>query len=276
MDGVIIGGDRRSACLTELLSDRWVDVSHFLYTDLYDYSKADVQHARFVVLPANFLGGIVAGKYQQIAATDVINDMGADCILFCGHSDEVMETLAAHKNIRMVSFLGDEMYLYANAQLTAEGALMRCIETSEKSLFQAHCIIIGSGRIAKALCPLLMAFTPSVTICARNRTMRERFYWQGIKAVDFSQAAQALTGANWVFNTVPYPCIDPKWLVGTAGGCGYMELASAPYGIKREQMPSHMEYRLESGLPGRISPQSAAQVMLSSMERNWEDHIWTY
>jgi len=276
MDGVILGGDRRSACLKELLSDRWADIIHLLYTDIYDYSKESLHQARFAVLPANFQGGIVAGKYHQIAVSDVIEDMSRDSLLFCGNADEDMRKLAAEKDIRVYSFQEDEMYVYVNAQLTAEGALMRCIESSDLSLFQAQCVIIGSGRIAQALYPLLCTFTPYVTICARNLEMLEKLQWRGYHAEELSKAPLALEGANWVFNTVPYPCLLPSWLMGTAVDCGYMELASAPYGIKREQLPSHMIYRLESGLPGRISPMSAAQVMLQSIERSWEEYPWKY
>ncbi len=276
MDGVILGGDRRSACLKELLKDRWADIVHLLYTDIFDYSKDAVHKARFVILPANFQGGIIAGKHHQIAATEVIEDMSPNSMLFCGCADESIKALAAAKNIQTFSFLEDEAYVHVNAQLTAEGALMRCIESSGQSLFQSQCVIIGSGRIAQALYPLLRVFTPFVTMCARNQAVIEHLCWQGVHALDLSQAPIALEGADWVFNTVPYPCMQPDWLMGTSVDCGYMELASAPYGIRREQLPAHMTYKLESGLPGRISPNSAAFVMLKSIERSWKDYPWKY
>ncbi len=276
MDGVILGGDKRSQCIKELLTDRWTDVIHLLNTDSYDYDSQIIHQSRFVVLPANFLGGIVAGKHHHILAEAVLKDMPAGSLLFCGQADEKIKALAADKDIRTFSFLEDEMYVYVNAQLTAEGALMRCIECSESSLFQAQCVIIGSGRIAQALYPLLRAFTPFVSICARNQVVIERLHWQGIHAVDLSTAPLALEGANWVFNTVPNPCLQQNWLLGTSADCGYMELASAPYGICREELPPHMIYRLESGLPGRVSPMSAAQAMLQSIERSWKEYPWKY
>ena len=276
MDGVILGGDKRSQCLNELLSDRWAHVVHLLYTDRYDYDAELIHKAKFAVLPANFLGGIVAGKYHQVPVGTVLKDMSGGSLLFCGQADENVKALAADKGIRVFSFLEDEMFVYVNAQLTAEGALMRCIECSESSLYQSQCVIVGSGRIAQALYPLLRSFTPFVTICARNQCVIENLRWRGFHAVDLCTAPLALEGANWVFNTVPNPCLEQKWLLGTSADCGYMELASAPFGIRREELPSHMIYRLESGLPGRVSPMSAAQAMLQSIERSWEEYPWKY
>lgn len=276
MDGVILSGDRRSACLFRLLSDKGVDALQMLGGEKDDYSAQAVHNARFVILPAHFMGGIVANGYHQIAATRIISDMDEGAVLFCGASDKAMDALADSKGIRIAEFQKDESYLLANAHLTAEGALMRCIEASEQSLFFARVVIVGSGRIARALHPLLRPFTPHAVLLARNRECIDRLRFSGADAVAFDAAPQAFAGTQWIFNTVPAPCIDPCWLHGTSLNCHYMELASAPYGIMREQLPAHMVYRLESGLPGRISPQSAAKAMLDSLERNWEDCPWKF
>lgn len=51
--------------------------------------------------------------------------------------------------------MNDEIFTTKNANITAEGVLALILEHSPKSIFENNVLIIGAGRIAKAMAIIL-------------------------------------------------------------------------------------------------------------------------
>ena len=107
-----------------------------------------------------------------------------------------------------------------------------------------------------------------VTVAARRKESRDA---AGPDSVSLDQLPDLLPQVTLVFNTVPSPLLtEPELRLLPRTACLF-ELASAPYGIDRSA--AHrlgLSAYLESGLPGRYCPQSAAETLLDYLEREDE------
>ena len=79
--------------------------------------------------------------------------------------------------------------------------------------------------------------------------------------------AEALHGAQVLFNTVPSQIITPDALHALSSGALIMELASPPYGFDLEAARAlGFDAVLESGLPSRYAPRTAARLLMDHLE----------
>lgn len=104
---------------------------------------------------------------------------------------------------RCVDLLKIEAYLSENAAITARCAL-RLLE-KQRQLQGTQVLIIGWGRIAKALLPLLKDRGAQVCIALRNARARQELCDRGETAVDI--AAWEPMGYDIVVNTAPAPLL---------------------------------------------------------------------
>ncbi len=273
MQGMIVGGDARSRDLTSLLRKEGAAVSHALETqpqiDWQQLGQMD-----FVVLPANFLGGVVRGQAGQVSGIEIARHLKRGAQLYCGKADEAMREQCKRGEVLLIEMLQDPVFVHQNALLTAEAAVMRAIALTEETLYQSRCAVIGAGRIAQGLLPLLRGFTSHLTMVARKRLVREQARWQGVRAEPFAQLPCVLQAADFVFNTVPARVLSPSLVAQMRPGAVYMELASPPYGMEPERAPEHIVYALEAGLPGKVSPRAAARAMQQVLVHTWEETQW--
>ena len=139
-------------------------------------------------------------------------------------------------------------------------------------LFSSKCIVLGYGKIGRALCRMLRGVGAKVIAVGRSGGSLEQAYKDGIEARDFAAWHEVLPQADWVMNTIPYPVMGNKELSLLRSGCKLMELASAPYGIDKEAaLDLGLDYTLEASIPGRFYPRSAAEAMLGSVCRIIQD-----
>ena len=183
----------------------------------------------------------------------------------CGMVDDGLEQLAKKRGWTLLRILEDERYLQANAKLTAEGALQRAMNSTDRAVQDMNCLVIGFGRIGKALTGMLRGLGARVTVAARRKESREA---AGGDAIPMEALPEALKRADAIFNTVPHPILGKGLLQCVSPQALLFELASAPYGIDQEAARKmSLRYSLESGLPGRCCPLSAAGAVMDYLER---------
>ena len=185
--------------------------------------------------------------------------------IVCGLTDAAFDKLAEKRGWRLLRVLQDEAYTQENAALTAEGALFTAMARMNRALRGSQCLVIGYGRIGKALTGLLRAMGAGVTVAARREESRRA---TGENSVPIPYIPNILPRMDVVFNTVPAPVLGEKELRRVKHDCVLIDLASAPYGIDQDAAEAlGLKAYLESGLPGRYCPLSAAETLLSFMER---------
>lgn len=261
MDYAIIGGDARFDWLARLLAERGKRVGVYgreVPPGAFEAEESALNRAENLVVnyPPRFLR-------QGMIFEEVLATAGPDARVFaCGpmHPDV--------SDARLVDLWTDEALLLENAALTAEGAVASAMRASAVALRDARCLVVGWGRIGRALTEILVGLGAQVTVSSRSATGRNRAVERGAEATDTAALGEALAGRDVVFNTAPDMVLDEAALRRADEDALLIDLASPPYGIDlRAAWRLGLRAWREPGLPGRYCPRSAARALLNAMER---------
>ena len=157
-------------------------------------------------------------------------------------------------DLHLRDYYDSEAVQVLNAAITAEGAIGEAIRASDRTLWDSDVLILGCGRIGRALVSRLRGLGCRVTVYARREESRALARSEGCRILDEPGEG---AGFDFLFNTVPEPIQDraPK-------GAVCLELASKPGGFRDPGgvLPC-------PGLPGRTAPVTAARVLKASIDR---------
>ncbi|MDD5016486.1 MAG: dipicolinate synthase subunit DpsA [Eubacteriales bacterium] len=266
---LIAGGDKRQVVLSKLLKQKGFDVSIAGF-DKLGIKDAQPQGADYVFLPIPYRNadGYLKAPYAsgKLALGDIVHTYPkSDYVL--GMCDDAAKKIFGGQ-IQYIDLLQNEAFLVKNAQLTAEAAICVYQKNTETALCHAACVVIGYGRISRFLCKLLKAYSADVTATARKDGDLALIWAENMRAVHTGEVLKALTGADVVFNTVPAHVLNEPELKCIKKGAKIIELASSPYGMDMELAKKlGVCVQIESGLPGRYFPASAANAILYAFER---------
>ena len=169
---------------------------------------------------------------------------------------------------RVADLFADEGLLVENAALTAEGAIAAAMSASETAIAELRCLVIGWGRIGRALTERLVALGAKATVASRSESGRNRAVERGAEAVPTGEIGRVFSDCDLVFNTAPGPVLSGSVLERAAPDALLIDLASPPYGIDLATAWSlGLRAWREPALPGRYCPRSAARVILRAMDR---------
>jgi len=258
MDIFVAGGDRRSAFLVRLLRERGLDAraAGLERSGLAQVPSAPLKaaaDAETVVLNSPLKCDLAETPF---GIGDLLGHLHSGArLVFCGPQIPP----AGLERFDARDLTKDEDFLQRNAELTAEGAIYSAMRATERAIMDCDCLIVGWGRIGRALTERLVALGARATVASRtDRGMRLA------QAVETAKIADALPGRHIVFSTPPYPVLGKDELSRADAGTLFIDLASPPYGIDLEAARS-LDLRAwrEPGLPGRYFPDSAAMVLMS-------------
>lgn len=203
---------------------------------------------------------------RSTIAQDLADLLPNGQLVVCGHTDERFDDLASHRGWRLMRVLQDEAYTVENAALTAEGAVCAAMNACPFAIGRSRCLVIGYGRIGKQLTRLLRGLGALVTVTARREESRME---AGPNSISIPKIPSVLPETDLIFNTVPALILDRDALKSVSPAARIIELASKPYGIDMDAARElGLNVMVESGVPGRYCPQSAAVTLLDYMERN--------
>lgn len=162
----------------------------------------------------------------------------------------------------------NEQYLSANAFLTAEGALRMAMGAEGRALFGMNCLVVGYGRIGRALCGMLRSMGAQVSAAVRPGKSADRAKMDGVPCVLVSTLKTAIGEFDYIWNTVPERIIGRDTLERMKKGAGLFDLASQPYGFDIEEARS-LDLWAERlpGLPGKYCPATAGEVLAAAIDR---------
>ena len=239
----IIGGDRRFDMLAERLSGR-----HDVLRDPAAEALADMD----AVVTPKPTGEIVANLSRE-----------AQLILHGGKGD-------VPADMRCTDLLGIEEFVQQNAVLTAEGAIFVAMQATVGALTGSRCMVVGYGRIGKALAKMLQGLGAQVVVAARRPEVRLRAQEEGMEGCDTREnaLAGAIALADYVFSTPPALLLTENVLKHVRQGVPVIDLASPPYGVDLDAAKKlGVHAWRESGVPGRYCPGAAAGLMEAAVER---------
>ena len=103
-------------------------------------------------------------------------------------------------------------------------------ENTAYSLYRAEILIIGYGRIGKALHNILKGYGADITVCSRSKSSKDEAIYNGAKHISFEQL-KSENNANIIFNTVPHMVLTKNELSALKKDAVILDLASFPGGV---------------------------------------------
>ena len=236
------GGDARAAYLAEMLKEN----GHIIAREgPWDFVVLSLPRSK---IPEEIMDQLPAGQK-----------------ILCGTLSDADWKMAQEKGWILKNILLDTRFTQENAVFTAEGAVFAAMRHADFALSRARCAVIGYGRIGRTLTDMLRGLGAQVTVAARRMESRAA---AGPGSMPIDELPLLFPHVQLVFNTVPAQIIKNEWLKKLPEDAILIELASPPYGLDLAYAQGlGLRAWLESGLPGRYCPKSAAAAMLAYLER---------
>lgn len=264
MDYAIIGGDARFSHLARLLKGQGYDVGLFFHkadgiADALCIKEEKLSRAKNIIMnyPPNTDSGIT---YEEILSKVSYKAK----IYLCGPKNP--DACPLHRKV--VNLWEDEALLVENAYLTAEGAVAAAMQASSHTMKDLNCMIIGWGRIGRALTEILVGLGAHVTVASRSEANRNRAIERGAESVALEDVELRLPEQRVIFSTPPSMVLDERTLKFVNEETIIIDLASPPYGVDLQAAWNRgLRTWREPGLPGRYCPESAGEALMKALKR---------
>lgn len=177
-------------------------------------------------------------------------------------SDDIKKLFSENK---IYDCYSREDFQLLNAVPTAEGIAEIALRELPITVNGATVVVFGFGRAGKAIGELFKAMGADVIIGARRASVLAEVEKRGFKTVNVSDDFDISEKIRMAVNTVPAEILSEKHLKQLKG-CLYAEAASAPYGTDLEKARAvGVNVILASGLPGKIAPESAGEIIAKTI-----------
>lgn len=274
----VMGGDQRQIALAKFLrEDGWDTVT-------WGLEKGDANHSvpldralslDILILPLPVCRGAELNlplTDTKLTASDLWRRLSADHILLGGAVGALEKDLKENYGLEIWDYYNREDVQIANAIPTAEGAIMRMMEETDQTVQDSRCLVMGYGRIGKALAHRLQALGAVVTVAARKTSDLAWIRACGSRAVLLADRKEKLGEYDVIFNTVPALVLDESDFSLIKPNCLLVELASMPGGFDIDAVKqTGLQVIEERGLPGKVAPVSAARAIRDGIYRIFEE-----
>ncbi len=195
---------------------------------------------------------------QKINLSDILSKINKTQILLLG--------ITKINHQEYYDYYNNENFLNKNSALTAEGAIASAICDTNFALLDSRILVVGYGRLGKALCRRLVNFDCRLTASARKYSDFEQITQLGINCVNTNELKDIINEFDVIFNTVPYPVLDKDVLQNAKKDALFIELASAPYGIDFDYAKqNNLNVKIEAALPSRCAPKTAGEIIADAV-----------
>ena len=269
----VIGGDRRAAALAGLLLADGHKLRSFALERAElppEICRDDCLHscvygADCVLLPCPAeKGGCLNAPLsaEEVDMDTLIESLWPGQLLLGGRFSDRTVTAALREKLQVADLLRRQELAVGNAALTAEGAVGRMIEHSERAIWGSRVLVLGWGRIGSLLALRLEGLGAEVTVADRSGRDRAMAEALGCRALDFGELESALGDCDFIVNTVPARVLTEGMLCLVRPDALLLELASPPGGFDRT-LAANIGLRALAapGLPGETAPLSAALLL---------------
>ncbi len=269
-----IGGDLRMCAACSYISEHGFPTDTFLLDEadcLSDTQKCEhfpLSSCYVLPLPASSDGKLIHSPLssQSLSISDFFSLLPKGALLFGGLFSEEFHTLARRHNISLFDYYKEEVLQIKNAVPTAEGALEIAMHELPVTIHGTNSLVIGYGRITRALAPLLAACGSHVTVSSRSSEGKAWCKAAGYTTVDSSSLSGVLSHMDVIFNTAPARVLSDNLLKNIRPDSLIIDLASRPGGLDMESAAAqglHVIWALS--LPGKCAPVSAGRIIGSTI-----------
>lgn len=268
----VIGGDVRSQHLADWYEKEGVEVRRFAQPSGNAHTlEAALHDADWVIGPTPFLrGGALNAPFAQspIAMDELLLHIPRSAALVAGAIPGEIRSRMDASGLLWHDLMDDEQLTLDNAIPSAEGAIQLALERMDVTLSGSMALVLGYGRIGKALTGMLLGMGAKAHVFARRTDALALARLAGATPVSESQLLEALGKMDVVLNTIPAMVLGQTRLARTKPSVEIIDLASAPGGVDFQAAKVlRRSANLDLGLPGKVAPRSAAQYMKQAIDR---------
>jgi len=252
----VIGGDKRSIATANQLETLGYSVSVFGFNpdivvnngiERASSLQEALTDANYIILPLPCdidNDKVNTPLYNEIVLLhDLIEMVKENQIVFAGKMNKLMAAELEIRNIPYFDYTKRDEFAVLNAIPTAEGAIEIALRELPITLNGAQCLVLGFGRIAKALSHYLNGLGSHVTVAARRQSHIASTKTFGYSSLNIYHLPHSINQFQVIFNTIPFQILDRKTLQNVAKDCLIIDLASKPAGwmIILEKIPYFLE-----------------------------------
>lgn len=257
----VVGGDLRHRALAKALEED----GHVVHTLALGYEgerPEGMDRADCVILPLPAMDG--RGMLNAPLAErnwhpgEILDRMRPGQPLLAGMTDERLKTLAEERGLPLLDYFAREELAVRNGIPTAEGAIRIAMEGLPITIHGCRTLVIGFGRLGKALAPRLLALGADLWVAARSHAQRAEAESMGVNTGGLERLSDWLCSYDLVINTVPACILGGEELSALKEGALVIDLASRPGGVDfaaAERLGVNVIWAL--ALPGKEAPVTA-------------------
>ena len=276
----VAGGDPRQAALAGLLADEGHSVHTYALEQgagmKCERSMAGADRADCVVLPLPAAGP--DGKLnaplsaESHDVTEVLDALRPGQLVCAGMAGEELNAMAEERDLVLRDYFAREELAVLNAIPTAEGAIQIAMEELPITLHDARVLVIGFGRLGRALAPRLRALGAKVWVSARRYEQRAAAEGMGLGSEGVDHLPDWLCSYDLVFNTVPSQVLGVEELAALKEGALVVDLASRPGGVDMEAAAAlGVRVIWALSLPGKVAPVTSGRYIKDTVYHIMEE-----
>lgn len=266
----VIGGDMRFVHLVRLLQEGGRQAEGFLQEGAGGKPLSLKELSHYDCLVSNWPMRWPHADRETTEQDILENISPGSTLLMCG--PKFPQT--RRWDLQYINLWADEALLRENAWLTAEAAAGTAVQRIGGSLKGLRCMVVGCGRIGRALMEILLNLGAKVMLVSGSAAKRRTAEESGAAAIEVRNIVSALPVQQVVFSTPPAMVIGAAELEHINKEALIIDLASPPYGVDLEAAQVRgLKAVREPGLPGRYCPLSAARALMNAILRWEEDEI---
>jgi dipicolinate synthase subunit A len=273
---LVAGGDGRFAQLAQLLTQKGIVYTLGLGINigisLSTLSELK-QQPDVLVLPTPASNDGITLFAPMMEETVTLGELLDTChpgsLIFGGKLPASFLEQCKARHFWVSDYLAREDFAVQNAVPTAEGTIKLLLTRRQKILSGERVLLVGFGRVTKALIRPLVGFGTKVTVAARKREQQIWAKQMGAEdAIPLEQLKQAAAHTEILINTVPAVVITDEVLSMLPKEAMILDLASLPGGIDLDAARRLDRTVLAAlGIPGKHFPITAAEILLQTLEQ---------
>ncbi len=272
----VIGGDLRQVYAAEALAkDNQVFVIGFnsIDTKYTNFVSIDIDEtnisADYILLPLpaseNNVDILSPFSKMPIKAQSISKLLKPNGIIFGGKISDKLKSNIGIENI--IDYYSREEMSVLNAVPTAEGAIQIALEELDVTLFGLNILIIGNGRISRALIQILKGFGANITVAARKYDSLAWAKIMGCNTVIINEIKNKIAQYDLIYNTAPARLLGENELINVRKDTLIIDLASKPGGVEyniANELGLKTIWALS--LPGKTAPKSSGKILIETID----------
>lgn len=259
---MIQGNDNRNLYLAHILQKKGYNVAVWR-AQTEQQSIASISDGELARKRCILVLSLTAAQEQVESALKLLSP---GCVVFGGHINEQNLCRAQSGGLRYIDLLNYEPFCVLNAIPTAEGALHLAVENTGHTINGARVLVLGYGRIGKAVARLMSAAGARVDVFTQSPQERAAARVNGLRSLALGRLASRFSKAQIVINTIPARILGKAELKLLPIKCLIIDLSSLPGGVDRQEAQRIGLNSIHAlAMPDKYAPESSAGYMETSI-----------